>query len=319
MKKIFDKRYRLQVGIIMLAVIMNLSFVSIAQGRSETGHTDYVVVLAMEKIAILPFSDRSHQVFSSALAWKGNQDIVSYIEDCFKSRKFPVISGQRIERLLLSQGIIKPFKDLDNPASPEWSIIHSNYSLPLTKEILKDVIARQGDTVALSRGKIIELAKKLNVDAFVRGVILDVNPKPLIDTRNIMERGIADPFGGILPFQAGKSSHKSACYAVASRYENGLPSLKKVKPMALLVEVPDEKIKEAIEVIIFIQNAETGSVIWSNSFKIRRYPSGSDVTRLKGFDAELKKKINLAMDELFSVLYCYKGLWLLVEEKKVKE
>ncbi|MEA3328226.1 MAG: hypothetical protein U9Q08_00575 [Candidatus Omnitrophota bacterium] len=306
MKKEFNKNYWLQAVVIAALIIaVNLGFVSAARPRGEIGHTDYVVVLGMKKIAILPFSDRSHQVFSSVLSWKGSSDTVDYIRDCFKNKKIPVVSGRMIEQLLVSEEIIKPFKGQNNPASQEWSVIHSSYSSILTKQILKNITADYQAAAGLSKSRIRKLAKKLKVDAFVRGMILDATPRPFIDTRTIIEKGIPDPFGGILPFRL--RSEELAYYGLAGKYEEGLPSLKEFKPATLEFS---EEIKKTLEIIIFIQNAETGAVVWSNSFKIL-HPAVSE-----SFDIELGGKIKTAMDELFSVLYCHKGLWLLVAEKE---
>ncbi|MEA3560781.1 MAG: hypothetical protein U9R31_03320 [Candidatus Omnitrophota bacterium] len=305
MKKRPNKNYRLQVTVITaLIIVINLGFVSITWPRSEIGHTKYVVSLGMKKIAILPFSNRSHQVFSAALTWKGSNDIVAYIKDYFEARQIPVVSGQPVEKLLLSDKIIRVFKNQNNPISREWNVIHSNYSLMLSKEILKSIFTNCPATTKLSKGKVKGLAREFGgVDAFIRGVILDATPKSLIDNRTIMEREIPDPFGGILPFQI----EGLACYSMADRYEQSLPSLKKIRRTALEFS---NKIEKTIEVIIFIQNTKNGSVVWSNSFRMAHPAICED------FDAILSSKISLVLDELFSVLYYHKGLWLLVAEKE---
>lgn len=266
------------------------------------------ISLGIGKVAVLPFSDHSHQSsFGDALTWGGNKEIVDHIGDYFKGKDIVVLPQKDVGKFLVRRGIIKYFKDADKAASFAWNVIHARYGSLIIKQFMQSLAAQGGGTVNLSRKEIVDLAKNLGVDAVVRGIILEKKRKPFIDTRNLAEREMTDPFSGLVPFMIGDSIGKRPAYAVAGKYEDGLPSVKDIKPAGDKGTYFPSADESVLLVRIYMQNAANGAVVWSGGFNIRySLTAGSDKAS-SGFDNELGKKIRLVMDSLFSNFYHWSG------------
>ncbi len=272
------------------------------------GVSDYKISLGVGKVAVLPFSDHSHQSsFGDALTWGGNKKIVDHIGDYFNGKDIVVLPQKDVGKFLVRRGIIKYFRDADQAASFAWNIIHARYSSLIIKQFMQSLAAQGGGTVNLSRKEIVDLGKKLGVDAVVRGIILEKKRKPFIDTRNLVEREMTDPFSGLVPFMIGDSVDKGSAYSVASKYEGGLPPVKDISPVeAENARFPSDE-EPMLLVRIYMQNAANGAVVWAGGFNIKYSLAAELEGNTSTFDAELGKKIRLVMNSLFSNFYHWGG------------
>ena len=299
----------LLVIFIMLIAIQLIIMTVPPPGGAETEPIGtYRVSLGVRKVAVLPFSDHSHQSsFGDALTWGGNKKIIDHIGDYFSGRDIVVLPQKNVGKFLVRRGIVKYFKDADKAASFAWNIIHARYSSLIIKQFMQSFVAQGGGTVNLSRKEIVNLGKKLGVDAVLRGVILEKKMKPFIDTRSIGEREINDPFGGVIPFALGDFIDKGAAYAVADKYEDGLPPAKDIN-IKSAGDTCSPSVEEPVLLVrIYMQNAATGAVVWTGGFNIKySLTAGSDKARSR-FDNELGRKIRLVMDSLFSNFYHWSG------------
>ena len=296
--------------IFIMLIAIQLTIMTIpppGEAESEPIKT-YKVSLGMKKVAVLPFSDHSHQSsFSDALMWGGTQKIIGHIGSYFKRKDIVVLPQKTVEKLLLRRGIIKYLKNADRAASFAWNVVHSMYGPLIIREFMKSIAKKGGGTVNLSDKTVINLGKNLGVDTVLRGVILEKKARPFIDTRGISEREIDDPFGGMIPFALGDSIDKGAAYAVADKYEDGLPPAKDIKPAGdegVCFPSVDEPV---LLVRIYMQNAANGAVVWAGGFNIKYSLTAELGDNTSVFDAELGKKIRLAMDSLFSNFYHWSG------------
>ena len=266
------------------------------------------ISLGIGKVAVLPFSDHSHQSsFGDALTWGGNKEIVDHIEDYFKGKDIVVLPQKDVGKFLVRRGIIKYFKDADKAASFAWNVIHARYGSLIIKQFMQSLASQGGGTVNLSRKEIVNLGKKLGVDAVVRGIILEKKRKPFIDTRNLTEREMTDPFSGLVPFMIGDSIEKGSAYAVAGKYENSLPPVKDVKPAGDKGAYFPSAEEPMLLVRIYMQNAANGAVVWAGGFNIKYSLAAELEGNTSVFDTELGKKIRLVMDSLFSNFYHWSG------------
>ena len=263
--------------------------------------------LGIGKVALLPFSDHSHQSsFGDALTWGGNKKIIDHIEDYFNGKDIVVLPQKDVAKFLIGKGIIKYFRDADKASSFAWNIIHARYSSSINKQFMQSLASQGGGTANLSRKEIVNLGKKLGVDAVVRGIILEKKRKPFLDTRSLVEREMTDPFSGMVPFMIGDSVEKGAAYAVATKYENSLPSVKDIKPAGDKDAFPSAE-EPMLLVRIYMQNAANGAVVWAGGFNIKYSLAAELEDDATAFDAELGKKIRLAMDSLFTNFYHWSG------------
>ncbi len=303
------QRNPLSVIFVMLIAIQLTVLAGLLLSSVEAeGVSGYKISLGVGRVAVLPFSDHSHQSsFGDALTWGGNKKIVDHITDYFDGRDVVVLPQKDVEKFLIGRGIIKYFRDADKVASFAWNLIHARYSSMIVEQLMQRLAAQGGGTIALSRKEIVNLSKKLRVDAVVRGIILEKKKKPFIDNRNLAEREMTDPFSGLVPFTIGDSVDKRTAYGVASKYEDGLPPVKDVSP----VKGENTRFRWAEEpmllVRIYIQNAATGAVVWASGFNIKYSQSAELEGNTSVFDAELGRKIRLVMDSLFSNFYHWSG------------
>jgi hypothetical protein len=160
------------------------------------------------RAAIFPLADFSHQqAFISPLHWGGNRTVIETLTDRFISQGIAVAQQDDLEALLIADGLLRPPQS--SPVTPDMSprdlfaqrVYISNtpeYELiwglhdQTTREELSNVVQSQdyfrmggltfhpssepylqGVTAGLSKDKVIELGRRLDVDLIVRGRILE--------------------------------------------------------------------------------------------------------------------------------------------------
>ncbi len=292
--------------LVTFVILIAIQLTVVAGPLLSSAEAEGKVSMGIGKIALLPFSDHSHQSsFGDALTWGGNKKIIDHIEDYFNGRDIVVLPQKDVGKFLIRNGIIKYFRNAGNAASFAWNVINAKYSSLIVKQFMQSLASRGGGTVNLSRKEIVNLGKKLGVDVVMRGIILEKKRRPFLDTRSLVEREMTDPFSGLVPFMLGDSVEKGSAYAVATKYEGGLPSAKDIKPIGDACSPSAEE--PMLLVRIYMQNAANGAVVWAGGFNIKySHPSElEDSTAV--FDTELGRKIRLVMDSLFSNFYHWGG------------
>ncbi len=298
----------LVIFIMLVAIQLTIMTVPSSGGAESEPIKTYKVSLGIEKVAVLPFSDHSHQSsFSDALMWGGAKKIVGYIGDYLDEQDIVVSPQKTVKKSLLRRGIIKYLKNTDRAASFAWNVVHSMYGPLIIRQFMKRIAKQGGGSVNLSNKTVVSIGKSLGVDAILRGIIVEKKARPLFDTRSIGERGIDDPFAGVIPFAFGDSIDKGAAYAVADKYEDGLPPAKDIGfdiglTKGGIAGFPSAK-APVLLVRIYMQNAVNGAVVWTGGFNIKYSIDVGLDSEASTFDSELKKKIYLTMDDLFSNFY----------------
>lgn len=166
-------------------------------------------IKAIKKVAIFPFADYSHQQdFLKSLRWGLNRKVVEALTDEFIKRGIQVAIQEDVEELLSREGIVTLPKieemnvndrdaiattkdDFVSLLSPEYEFRYGSHSDRMRQEIetvIKDKGKRikvkgerkqeripflQGVTAGFSERKIRELGEELEVDAIVRGKIIE--------------------------------------------------------------------------------------------------------------------------------------------------
>ncbi len=294
--------------LVTFVILIAIQLTVVAGPLLSSAEAEGRVNMGIGKVALLPFSDHSHQTsFGDALTWGGNEKIIDHIKDYFNGRDIVVLPQKDIERLLIRKGIIKYFRDTGNAASFAWNVINVKYSSMIIKQFMQSLASRGGGTVNLSKKEIVNLGKKLGADAVVRGIILEKKRKPFFDTRSLAEREMTDPFSGLVPFIIGDSVEKGAAYAVATKYEDSLSSAKDIKPTGDRGAYFPSAEEPMLLVRIYMQNAANGAVVWAGGFNIKYSLAAELEDNTTAFDAELGKKVSLAMDSLFTNFYHWSG------------
>jgi hypothetical protein len=165
------------------------------------------------RVAIFPFADYSHQQsFIRPLEWGGNRTVIETMTDRFIAHGIGVALQDDLEAILVADGIMRPPQD---PAggtgvspsahfaqrtsisnTPEYELMWGMHDQGMRDEIQGIVQTQdyfriggltfhsssepllQGVTAGLSKEKIIELGRLLDVDLIVRGRILEFGLNP---------------------------------------------------------------------------------------------------------------------------------------------
>lgn len=176
-----------------------------------------VRIAGIKKVAVFPFADYSHQQdYLGISQWGGNIKITEEVTDHLLAHGISVVVQEDVNTLLADQNVIRPVdkekyllfgsvEDEDEShkklTTPEHELLHYEHSIDMVDEIVK-VIKReskptraesaspilQGDTVGLTKEKVIELGQQLGVDLIIRGRILEFGYKD-IGTLNPFYRG----------------------------------------------------------------------------------------------------------------------------------
>jgi hypothetical protein len=174
------------------------------------------------RVAIFPLADYSHQQpFVSPLHWGGNRTIIETLTDRFISHGIAVAQQDDLEALLIADGLMRPPQS--SPATPdmsprnlfaqrahtsntpEYELIWGLHDQTMRDELSTVVQSQdyfrmggltfhpssepyvQGVTAGLSKDKIIELGRVLDVDLIVRGRILESGFAPSIPHTSIVQ------------------------------------------------------------------------------------------------------------------------------------
>jgi len=172
-----------------------------------------VQFITVDRVAILPFADYSHQQsFIKPFEWGGNRTIIETMTDRFISHGISVSLQDDVEARLVADGIMRPSQDLTGGTgaspgekfaerlyvsdTPEYEMMWGMHDQGMRDEIQGIVQTQdylriggltfhpssepilQGVTGGLSKEKIIELGRALDVDLIVRGRILEFGFNP---------------------------------------------------------------------------------------------------------------------------------------------
>jgi hypothetical protein len=164
--------------------------------------------ITVYRVAILPFADYSHQQpFVRALEWGGNRVIIETLTDHFLSHGIGVALQDDLNALLVADGLLRPPRSaLPSPEirpqdqfaqrmyisdTPEYELIWGMHDSVTREELYSAVMAQdylrmggvtihsasdpylQGVTEGVSKDKIVQLGRSLDVDLIVRGRILE--------------------------------------------------------------------------------------------------------------------------------------------------
>lgn len=151
--------------------------------------------------------------------------------------------------------------------------------------------AFQGVTTALSKEKIMELGKRLGVDAIVRGRIIEAGT---IDKTN--ESGVTPfLFKPLAGFLFGKGEPSAVAFAQKKEYENGL-----VDAFAVQSYATGKKIS-VIQIRAYIQDVSTGEIIYSGRSEVQSDPKIFKEYRKGLFDKSIRKAVKSLMKEIGKV------------------
>ena len=181
-----------------------------------------VQLTTVYRAAIFPFADYSQQQpFVAPLQWGGNRIIIETLTDRLISHGIAVAQQDDLEALLIADGLMHPPQH--SPASPDmmprdlfaqrayisntpeyelaWGLHDQTMRDELSTIVQSQDYVRlggltfhpssepylQGVTAGLSKGKIIELGRRLDVDLIVRGRILESGFAPSVPHASIVQ------------------------------------------------------------------------------------------------------------------------------------
>jgi hypothetical protein len=293
-----------------LSILIFFAFllgVSLSCRGEDSSGPSFRVALDLKKIAIFPFSDHTLKLDRFLEARYKEKRIVNQLRSYFESRGISLVLQDFVERVLLTENVIRPLSGVDNPASYFWNIVNSTFSNITNSEIYDYIIRKYGKTQTLPDPVVVRLANILEVDAIVRGVILDRTPKSIMEKDKMIKLKQKQRLREkLIPFFIGDRMS----YALAKNYEAGLPLFSNKRPLVFMPVPPDKKV---IKIIIFVQSGKTGEVVWSNSCEMA-YQAENGYFPVD-FSRRLKAKVNLTIDDFFSSLSPYKDSWLFIKNK----
>jgi len=265
----------------VIAALIGFGISLAAFGVSRPAFSAYNV--NVRNVAILPFADYTHRhSFPDALKWDGARRITEELSSGFMEHAIAVVPTDAAVKLLLKDGVIRPLEGVQRQGTPEYEILHNVYSQQHTKAIFQRIARKQKETTPLIQAKIIELGKRLGVDAVIRGAIFQYELRP---------QTVSNPFEGLLPFLMFDGKKRAACYAFAKSYESGMPQ--KEYPVAIhdyKTEFPTANDTSTIVVVFYVQDTRDGQIIWRDHIELT-YPN-------QDFIPDLKKKISAFIDKM---------------------
>jgi hypothetical protein len=219
-----------------------------------------VQVTTVYRVAILPFADYSHQQsFIKPLEWGGNRTVIETITDRFIAHGIGVALQDDVEARLVADGLMRPPQDPtggtgaspgENFAqrayisnTPEYELMWGMHDQGMRDELQGIVQTQdsvrmagltfhtssepslQGVTGGLSKEKIIELGRTLDVDLIVRGRILEFGFNSARPTSSVVQLRIyaQEAKSGELfwsnrgEFEVGRSADQRAIFDRAAR------------------------------------------------------------------------------------------------------
>ena len=277
--------------------------------KSPIARGPFSLALAIKKVAVLPFADHSHcESFAQALNWGGNERITEKIRSYLAAKELIVSKQNKVSEVLVSKGMINLMKGVDRPLSFSWSLINRPHNPLMTESFIKSLISSHGITKPLPKEEVIEIGKRLGVDTIVRGRISERKKVAFLEAFEKPK----DPLMGVVPFRLSEIGPNAIGYATSEGYEAELPRVDTTMVVRLKVTSSPPVETSIIKIDVYLQNAETGEVEWSNRLELE-CPVECDG---KAIDAELSKGIKLLMDDFFSnYLFYHKGDWLCIKKR----
>ena len=308
-----NARYLGKIGVIIAASVL-LSLLSWSGLQSQTvkspiARGPFYIALAIKKVAVLPFADHSHrESFAQALNWGGNERVAEKIRSYLAAKEL-IVSGQnKVNKLLVAKGMINLMKGADRPLSFSWSLINEPHNPLMSELLMKRLISSHEATDPLLKEEVIEMGKRLMVDTIVRGRISE---RKKVRLSEVFEKP-KDPLVGVVPFRLSEIGPNAIGYAIFEGYEAELPPVDTTRAVRLRKTSSPTVETSIIKIDIYLQNAETGEVEWSNQLELE-CPVEYDG---KAIDADLSKGIKLLMDDFFSnYLFYYRGDWLCIKKR----
>lgn len=152
-----------------------------------------------------------------------------------------------------------------------------------------------GVTVGLSREKIIDLGRKLDVDVIVRGRLIEAGTLEKTGGPAFSNQGVIPFFlGPVKDFLIGRQDKGGAIgYARKKEYEKDLVDTYSVK------HYPTGKKSSVIQVRIYLQDARNGEIIWSGRAEATCEPGIFKEYHKELFDSVSKKVCSALAEDLF--------------------
>jgi hypothetical protein len=176
----------------------------------------------VHRVAIFPLADYSHQQsFIRPVGWGGNRTIIESMTDRFIAHGIGVALQDDLEALLVAHGVMRPPQSSSEGAdanprdsfaqrtsisnTPEFELIWGMHDQTMRDELQSIVQSQdyfrgggltflpssepllQGVTGGLSKEKVIELGRLLDVDLIMRGRILEYGVQPSHSASSVVQ------------------------------------------------------------------------------------------------------------------------------------
>lgn len=264
----------------------------------------FYVAQEIRRVAVLPFSDHSHQEsFVDALSWGGNYQLTAAMVDALLAQGFDVSSLKDVGDALLQEKVIREIKGARNSNTLGWELINAKHNPHLTKQLTHRVQQEVGGSTPLTVEQVRRIGNKLGVDAVMRGVIYERHFEWTQEPHVVQ-----DKFNGLVPFLFGSLIDGVAAYATAETYESGLSLADDDGGFDIVASVPGSEKggKVTLVVGLYLQNARTGQVSWRGKGQLQY--------DIDTFAASHQELIRLLVNDLFSRMFLYKGYFLHIKE-----
>ena len=269
----------------------------------------------IKKVAIFPLADYSYkQDFINPWLWGVNTKITEEMTDAFIREGLTVAIQDDVNGFLLGEGIVKPERALTTSSSGSNSSMfnemkkagfdsefrekaqealksESNENKQITTEPIL-----QGVTAPLTKEKVIELGNKLGVDVIVRGRILESGTKPTVGLLTLLREGVNSNYvvEGAGYDDALDEAHLRIPPPVVDTPTSAFDGIAGFFRMLL----PSAKKSSVIQIRLYVQDAKTGELLWSNRAEVEYYPLYTRDYKAM-FDLLVKQSIKELMQDLF--------------------
>ena len=272
----------------------------------------------IKKVAIFPLADYSYkQDFINPWLWGMNTRITEELTDSFNREGLNVAVQEDVNSLLLQEGVLKPERKPTAQVSTS-EMFHEMKKAGFddefrkqTENILKndstddeDSVATepilQGVTTGLSKDEVIKLGNQLGVDVIIRGRIIESGTK---STSRPKVGAVMLPIQGVF----------SNLFVDYSGYDDGLDGTvlsatpaSEDSPSGLIDGIagffrgilPTARKSSVIQIRLYVQDAKTGDLLWSNRAEVEYYPLYTrDYKAI--FDLLVKQSVKELMQDLF--------------------
>jgi hypothetical protein len=272
------------------------------------------VVRDMNTVAIFPLADYSRkQSFLQNPRYGINLKVMEAITDEFVSRGITVLNQEDVNGFLMKEGIIAVINKTEDASTPEWELMNNPHEAVQQANIVhmlsqdksggfSDNKAIDGVTVGLSKEKIKEIGKRLEVDKIIRGQIIEYG---FSETKNL------NPANGWLTVLLGGLAEGAGAFVYQEGYEKGLPDSSWTSKYIYSNEmgqgpganIPPKLTQCYVQLRLYLQDVKTGKIEWSNRTEIKFSPTwlmNYDENQPKNMtDKSIEKGVALLMGDLF--------------------